>query len=187
LTTLVGNFSVTIGAFDNGQLHLQLAPESTDADLVTVEAKIAGERLQGRFISGDDKGTIELLRTGDARVAAAPEPNSRLTPQQWHEDLASFARELPKRHANAFHFTARERFEAAVAALDAKIDHLNPDEIYVGMDQVASLIGDGHTYVGFPADDANLPIAIRQFGDMYRVVAVGPGNENALGAGIVRI
>ena len=113
--------------------------------------------------------------------------NSNLTPQQWRQDLAFFAAELPKRHANAFQFTPRTKFEAAVATLDSNIDHLNPDEIYVGMDQIANLIGDAHTYIEFPADDANLPIDIRQFGDDYRVIATSPGNEKALGARLVAI
>jgi hypothetical protein len=187
LTTPVGNFSVASGTLDGGQLHLQLVPESAGSDAVIVEARLDGEKLHGSFVSGDDKGVIELRRTGDARSAAIPEPNSNLSPNQWHEDLSFLARELPKRHANAFHFTPREKFEAAVAVLDAKIDHLNPDEIYVGMDQLANLIGDGHTYIEFPPDKAHLPIGIRQFGDEYRVIAVCPGYEKALGARIVRI
>src|SRR5437762_2109185 len=50
-----------------------------------------------------------------------------LTPQQWREDLRFYARELPKRHADAFHFTTREEFEAAVAALDRTLDHTDFD------------------------------------------------------------
>jgi hypothetical protein len=121
---------------------------------------------------------------GEARPSG---PYEDLTRQQWHEDLAFFARELPKRHANAFHHTPREKFEAAVAALDARIDSLDADEIYVGMDRLANLIGDAHTYVEFPKENANLPIAIRQFDDEYRVIAVGQGNEMALGARVLAI
>ncbi|HXJ42321.1 MAG TPA: hypothetical protein VNH18_23780, partial [Bryobacteraceae bacterium] len=43
--------------------------------------------------------------------------NLQLSAQQWREDLQFLARELPKRHANAFHFTRREDFEKAVANL----------------------------------------------------------------------
>jgi Peptidase family S41 len=179
LNTSVGNFSVNAGTFEAGQLHLQLV---ADGSTVTIEAKLEGDRLQGNFVSDDDQGTIDLLP-----IANPAKSGSNLSKQQWREDLAFFVRELPRRHANAFHYTPREKFEAAAAALDEQIDHLNPDEIYVGLDRLANLIGDAHTYVEFPANDANLPIEIRRFGDAYRVVAVVQRNEKGLGARVVGI
>jgi hypothetical protein len=113
--------------------------------------------------------------------------NLAITPHQWHEDLAFFARELPKRHANAFHFIPRERFEKEVAELDAKLDHLNADEVYVGMDRLANLVGDGHTFIKFPPDTAAFPLLLARFGDEYRVAAVRPGLEKALGARVVKV
>jgi hypothetical protein len=101
------------------------------------------------------------------------------TKQQWHEDLQFLGRELPKRHANAFHHTRRERFETEVAELDRRLDCLNPDEIYVGLDRIANLVGDGQTYVDFPEDIANFPLDIKQFGDEYRVTTVGRGKQDA--------
>jgi hypothetical protein len=112
---------------------------------------------------------------------------AQLSKVEWHEDLRFLARELPKRHANAFHHTPRERFEAEVAALDRRLDSLNADEIYVGFNRIANLVGDGHTFVQFPDDVANLPLHIKQFGDEYRVTAVAPGLEKALGARVLRI
>jgi Peptidase family S41 len=112
---------------------------------------------------------------------------SDLTTQQWREDLQFLARELPKRHANAFHFISRERFEAEIAELDHNLDHLNRDEIYVGLDRIANSIGDGHTYIRAPADNAKFPIELQQFGDDYRVTATASGNENALGAKVIKI
>src|SRR5262249_40760533 len=88
---------------------------------------------------------------------------------------------------NAFHHTPKERFDAAVADLDRRIDSLNADEIYVGLDRIANLVGDGHTFVEFPDDMARLPLLMNQFGDEYRVTAVAPGLEKALGARVSRI
>jgi hypothetical protein len=110
-----------------------------------------------------------------------------VTKQQWHEDLQFLARELPKRHANAFHRTPRERFEVEVAELDRRLDALNADEIYVGFNRIANLVGDGHTYVQFPDDPARLPLDIKRFGDEYRVTAVAAGLENAVGARVLKI
>lgn len=183
LITPVGTFSVRDGRFEAGKLQLTLAAGS---DTVTIEAALEGSVLRGSFTSGDDKGPVALRRTGDAKISTSAE-TLHLTPAQWHEDLAFLARELPKRHANAFHSISPEQFEAQVNELDHKLDRLNPDKIYVGMDRIANLIGDGHTYVRFPEDYANLPIDIGRFGDDYRIVATANGNEKALGARVIQI
>jgi hypothetical protein len=53
-----------------------------------------------------------------ARVLAAADAGLlSLTPQQWRDDLAVFARELPKQHPDAFANTPKEKFDAEVAAL----------------------------------------------------------------------
>jgi hypothetical protein len=132
---------------------------------------------------------IALALAGWSVASQAPATPERLdlTQEQWHEDLQFLARELPNRHANAFHFIPRQRFEAEVAELDHKLDHLNSDEIYVGMDRIANSIGDVHTYIRVPADSANFPISLQLFGDDYRVTATASGNENALGARVIKI
>ncbi|HZU41229.1 MAG TPA: S41 family peptidase [Terriglobales bacterium] len=183
LVTPVGTYSLKNGRFEKGELHLTLA---AGADTVTVDATYNAESLRGKFASGDDGGPIELRRTGEAKGPSAGETVT-LTKQQWHEDLAFLARELPKRHANAFHFISRESFAAAVAELDAKLDRLNPDEIYVGMDHIANLIGDGHTYVRVPKDRANFPIDLERFGNDYRVIAATAAHQNLLGTRVINI
>jgi hypothetical protein len=72
--------------------------------------------------------------------------------------FAYFTKELPKRHANAFAYTSKDRFEPAAAQVEREIDHLNSDEVYMRLDHLANLIGDAHTYVEFPDDNANLPL-----------------------------
>ena len=183
LVTPVGTYSVKGGFFEAGKLRLTLAAGS---DSVTIEATVEAGAVRGSFVSGDDKGPLELQRIGDAKTAGNAE-TVNLTKAQWHEDLAFLARELPKRHANAFHSISREKFEAEVSELDQRLGQLNSDQIYVGMDRIANLIGDGHTYIRFPEDYANLPIEIARFEDDYRVIATANGNERALGARIIRI
>jgi hypothetical protein len=131
--------------------------------------------------------SAQAERKGAARPPTADEAFAHITKAQWREDLQFLARELPKRHANAFHHTPRERFLAEVADLDRRMDSLNADEIYVGLDRIANLVGDGHTFVEFPDDSASLPLRINQFGAEYRVSAVVPGLEKALGARVVKI
>src|SRR5262249_57113054 len=116
-------------------------------------------------------------RAGAQPTAKAPTSSdhfAQVTKQQWHEDLQFLARELPKRHANAFHHTPRERFEAEVAELDRRLDRLNGDEVLVGLERLANLVGDGHTNVQFPPDRANFPLNLLRFGDEYRATHASP-------------
>jgi hypothetical protein len=54
-----------------------------------------------------------------ALLVAAETPT--LSPDQWRQDLRFFARELPKRHISAYHYTPQSRFETAVSDLDKKL------------------------------------------------------------------
>jgi len=183
LVTPAGTYTVKDGYFEAGHLRLNL---ESGAASVTVEADIDAAVLRGKFATADDSGPVELHRTGDDKSPVSPE-GLRLSKEQWRQDLEFLARELPKRHANAFHFISRERFDAEVADLNGKLDNLNRDEIYAGMDRVANLIGDGHTYIRTPEENANFPIDLERFGDEYRVAGTASGNEKALGARVIKI
>jgi hypothetical protein len=185
LITPVGRFAVTDGAFVSDVLHLSF--ESGGALGKLDLAVFGGISLQGSFSLQTDHGPVTLARIGKAVENDSFEPVMTLSPAEWREDLAYFARELPKRHANAFHRITKAKFEAAVAKLDAKIPRLNSDEIYVELDRLAIMIGDGHTYVMFPPDRGNLPLDVRKFQGGYRVVAAAREYERALGTTVIAI
>ena len=113
--------------------------------------------------------------------------NLHLSAAEWREDLEFLARELPKGHANAFHYTPREQFEAAVASLDRQIAHLDSDAVWTGMQRIVALVGDGHTYLQTQRDAANFSIEIARFGEDYRVTSIVAGLENALGGRVLKI
>lgn len=138
-------------------------------------------------------GTLTALGVAGVLVAfwaglrQKPE-NLQLSTQQWREDLQFIARELPKRHANAFHFTPRERFEKGVADLDSQLEHAESDTAWVGLQRIVSLIGDAHTYLQTPQDSASdLPFDIARFGEDYRIVSVDPAMEEALGTRVIKV
>lgn len=184
LTTPVGDFAVTAGSFQDGRLRLRLR---AGAATLTVEARVEAGGLHGTFRSGDDSGPIQLRRVGDAKARPPQQPTLKLRPEEWREDLRYFARELPKRHANAFHHISRQRFEAEVRDLDRRLGRLGGEAVYVVLDRIANLVGDAHTYVRLPHDVARLPLALGKFGDEYRVVAVAPGLEKTLGAIVLKV
>jgi hypothetical protein len=120
--------------------------------------------------------------------SASPKPEKlRLTSDQWRDDLHYLVRELPKRHANAFHFTSREAFEKSAAEFDAKLPQLDADESWVGMQQLVSLVGDAHTFLQTPHDSAGFLLDIARFSEEYRVIDVDPAYASLLGARVVKV
>jgi hypothetical protein len=184
LVTPVGTYTIETGTYAGRELQLQLV---SGADSISMKAQFEEQGLHGQFTAGDDSGPVDLRRTGEARQPASTQGWLHVSPQHWDEDIDFFARELPQRHANAFHHLSREQFEAAIADLKHRLPHMNGDAIYVALDRIANSIGDAHTYVEFPGDTANFPLGLAKFGADYRVVAVGPGFERALGARVANI
>jgi hypothetical protein len=130
---------------------------------------------------------LSLFAFAVCRAGDAGDP--QLSPKQWRDDLQFFARELPKRHMDAFHFISREKFEAEVAELDHKLDSMDFDHMFVALRVIASSIGDGHTGINLPesAPPLQFPISVVNFNDDYRVTGVAPGSERALGAHLLKI
>ena len=126
------------------------------------------------------------LMTTSGKEQEASKPTT-LTKEQWRQDLQYFAKELPKRHKNAFHNVTREEFERMVAELDARIPSLQDDQIAVGMLRITAKVGDAHTYVHLPQPIKVYPLALYWFGNDLRVIATDADSQRALGARLVRI
>lgn len=147
----------------------------------------AADALTGNIEIGGLKIALALVRAGPAWTPDDWRPRLDLTPDQWRADLAFLARELPRRHANAFAFLPKAAFEARVADLDRRIPGLGPDQILVALTQLVNAIGDGHTNLIAPADRQQMPLQLAQIGGDFRILAVGPGLGRALGTRVLRI
>lgn len=118
-----------------------------------------------------------------------------MSAKQWRDDLRALAKDLPKKHANAFHAISRASFDSAVAVLDALLDTSNADAAVVRMAALVASIGDGHTNVRMPANWMRIPLALGWFGCVegsagpceLRVIAAAPGHERALGSRVIAI
>jgi hypothetical protein len=136
--------------------------------------------------------SLALSACGSAQPAQQP---ATLTAEQWREDLQTLARELPKRHANAFHTVTKARFDSMVAALGARLAGAHADSIVVGLASIAAAVGDGHTRVRLPAGWVRMPLTLEWFGCTtgsagpceLRVTAAAPQHDRALGARVVAI
>ena len=110
-----------------------------------------------------------------------------LTKEQWQKDLQYLAKELPRRHKNAFHTVSKEQFERAVAELDAAIPSLREHEILVGLRRITALVGDAHTALA-PAQSFNrYPLTLYWFGNDLRVLRTTADYKRALGTRVFGI
>ena len=124
-------------------------------------------------------------------AAAAVQAPPALTAEQWREDLLFMAAEMERRHKNLYHTVSRERFQAAVADLHARIPTLQRNQIIVEMMRIAAMVGDGHTRVDPRKDNKfhfpSLPLKLYLFEDGLFVRAAAPEHAGLVGARIEAI
>jgi hypothetical protein len=182
LRTPVGPFAITRGSFDGSTLLLQFAAKGAGGIL---NATVTPGRIDGTFTLGSDSGAVALR----ASAAKAPPaiPTLHLSTAQWRDDLAALSRGLPVLHPDPFRFISAGAFTEEVAQLDRALADLNGDETYFGFDRIANSIGDAHTYVALPPDNANLPIDIQRFDGAYRVTDASTPHAAAVGARVLAI
>jgi hypothetical protein len=112
----------------------------------------------------------------------------QLTPEQWQQDLQYLAKELPRRHKNAFHTVSRQQFEKAVAELNSQIPNLQPHEIVVGLMRIVASIGDAHTELsGFGGSFHRFPLNVFWFDKELRVTRIASAYKSAIGARVVQV
>ena len=105
-----------------------------------------------------------------------------LTAEQWRQDLLYFVNEVTTKHRDPYHYTSRAEFDRAVTALRERIPSMQDYEVVVGLQSLAALIGDGHTFVDTSELYHRFPLEVFWFGDELRVVRAAPEYSQALGA-----
>ncbi len=108
-----------------------------------------------------------------------------MAPDDWQVDLEALAGGLVERHRDPFHLVSRERFDATVAGLHDRIPELSGTGVLVGFDEVAAMIGDGHTRVATDEHYRRVPLELFWYGDQLRVTKAD--NRRVLGAQVVAI
>lgn len=182
--TPFGQINVAGGSYDAGRLTIKMEDNGDEASFT---GQLSDGRLTGNFSGFGQTGTVELKRTGDAPPAVDTRVRHSQSKAAWREDLQFLAREIPRRHKNAFHRITREQFERAVAELDAQIPNLDDTQIALGLARLAALIGDGHTLVTWHWSYPTVPLRLFWFGDELRVTGTTAPYLRALGARVTRI
>lgn len=112
----------------------------------------------------------------------------QLTAQQWQQDLQYLAKELPRRHKNAFHTVSRQQFEKSVADLNARIPNLPSPEIVVELMRIGASVGDAHTELsGFAGSFHRFPLNVFWFDKELRVTRISSAYKSAIGARVVQV
>ncbi len=110
-----------------------------------------------------------------------------LKPEQWRQDLEFFAHEITTKHRDAFHFISKVEFDREVSNLRQRLPSMKNYEVVVGLQRLAALIGDGHTYLDTSGLYSRFPLQTFWFGNELKVIRAAPEYREALGARIVSI
>jgi hypothetical protein len=105
----------------------------------------------------------------------------------WRDDIAFLGRELPRRHANAFHHLPKAQFEQEIAALSAAAPGLEDDQVVVGLMKVLAKVGDGHTNLRMPPSFQRYPLVLFAFADGWRVTQAAEPYRAILGGRLIAI
>src|SRR5215216_1595474 len=120
----------------------------------------------------------------------AQSPNTALkevTKEQWIADIDYFAKNLVRKHGNAFHFTPEEKINRAIDSLKRDLPDLKGYEVVVRLQQRAASIGDGHTYVKLPGNFKRYPVSMYWFGNNLHIIRTTQQYCAALGARLISI
>lgn len=107
--------------------------------------------------------------------------------ESWRQDLRFFVTQLRGHHRNPFHLVTQQQFESAVTALDTQIPQLRDYEVVVGLERLAAMVGDGHTFVATSGSQHRFPLKLYWFGNELRVVAASREYARAVGTRVSRI
>lgn len=119
--------------------------------------------------------------------ATKPQPLPPMTAEKWRADIDHLARELPRRHMNAFHAVTKEEFAAAVTSLRARAGQGSDDEIIVGLMQITAMVGDGHTRIRLPSNVHQFPLSVVRIEGAHRIVRGAGAAGELVGGKLIRI
>lgn len=103
----------------------------------------------------------------------------------WRADIAYFVEEAQRLHVSLDRPAYSPAFLSAAAALSRDVPALSDAKVSLGLTRLATMLGDGHSYLVGP--NASAPIKLYQFADGIYVVDAGTAAADLIGARVRRI
>ncbi len=102
------------------------------------------------------------------------------------EDLDFYYESLEKSHKNSFAVNSKETLMAEKERIATDIPYMTDADFYYSLKQLAALVGDAHTTVGYSDSIYKhlmaLPFAIEKYGDDWYIMMLDELNEQYLGS-----
>ena len=147
-----------------------------DANAITVEGTIAGDRWTGTFTQGKSRLPFTL-----SRIPAYPKPKDRL--EGWGQDLDALVQRFLK-YDRSFSPGERLRFIEDVEALRKELPKLDDPQVIMRMASAVALARNAHTrlyLVRNRTEVRRLPVRLWWFADGLYVVRATPEYRKLLG------
>jgi len=146
----------------------------------------SGYRASARFKMGSMRN-LSWIFLLISHLALAQTSIPSLKVEQWSQDLEYFVNEIGTKHRDPYHFTSKAEFDRAVTSLRQRIGSMKDYEVVVGLQHLAALVGDGHTFLDTSDLYTRFPLDVFWFGDDLRVIGGAPEYRQALGARVIAI
>jgi hypothetical protein len=147
------------------------------------------EAVEGDFELEGQRGRLKAVQSKQDAASFFKGPDQKLdiTENQWRQDLDHLVEILTTRHGSPFHRTSKLVFQREAERIRSALPRMSGPDIALELVKLASLIGDGHTFVAYPRGRPRFNLETYWFEDGIRAVAAEPAHKDMLGALIVSI
>ena len=133
---------------------------------------------------------IALLVVFSTFIFGQDEKATRLSVDQWLEDLKAVEQFIEKTHPNPWTRISKEDFQKISTGIRSNMEKMNDAQRATALMRLTASIRDGHTELrpfSAPGFDQWFPVRFYAFFDGLRIVSTDEKNVNLLGAEVLRI
>lgn len=127
--------------------------------------------------------------SGKKDTTASNSDTTKLTKEQWIEDIDYLKTNLAKKHKNIYHTISKEDYNKKFEDLKNEVPNLKADEIKLKLAQIVASVGDAHTALrlGFEQDTDKYQLGLWWFGKNLKVLSIEKEYKDILGYNLTAI
>jgi hypothetical protein len=122
-----------------------------------------------------------------ALIAAAGLSAADLSPEQWREDIAYLARELPAKHKNLFFHLSKAEFDRQIGGLQEAANTATDIQMRAGLARLVASVGDLHTGIDAFYSSRNFGMGFFEYPDGIFCSSVRVELAEAMSARLVAV